>query len=74
MPIPKTVDQIVELISARVAEGADGYQPGNRLPTYPQLADELGSSVASIGRAIQKLRRAGVLVGVRGEGVWVAEK
>jgi DNA-binding GntR family transcriptional regulator len=74
MPIPKTAAQIVELIRERVRNRESGYRPGERLPTYPELADELGSSVATVGRAIRELRQAGILVGVRGEGVWVAER
>lgn len=74
MPIPKTVEQIVEIITSRIAKGVDGYKPGDRLPTYPQLAEELPASVATVGRAIRELREAGLLVGVRGEGVWVAER
>lgn len=74
MPIPKTVVEIVEIIRERVRSGAPGYQPGNQLPTYPRLADELGSSPATVGRAIRVLRAEGVLHGVRGEGVYVPER
>jgi DNA-binding GntR family transcriptional regulator len=74
MPIPKTAAQIVELIRDRIRTGV--YRPGERLPTYPELAadPEIKSSTATVGRAIRELREAGDLVGVRGEGVWVAER
>lgn len=74
MSIPKTVDQVVDIISDRVSRQADGYKPGDRLPTYSQLAAELKTPLASINRAIRRLREAGILVGIRGGAVYVAEK
>lgn len=74
MPIPKTVDQIVDIISARIRRGEPGYQPSDRLPTYRQLAAELETPVASVNRAIRRLRDAGILVGIRGGAVYVAER
>lgn len=74
MPIPKTVVEIVDIIRERVRTGEPGYRPGNQLPTYPRLAEELGSSPATVGRAIRVLRGEGVLKGVRGEGVYVPEE
>ena len=74
VPIPKTVDQIVEIITERVRRREPGYEPGAQLPTYKQLAEELGTPIASVNRAIRKLREAGVLVGIRGGAVYVAER
>lgn len=73
MPIPKTAAQIVELIRERIRTGV--YKPGQRLPTYPELAadEHINSSTATVGRAIRELRHAGWVVGVRGEGTWVSE-
>lgn len=74
MPIPKTVDQIVDIISERVRTGQPGYEPGARLPTYKELSAELDTPIASVNRAIRRLRERGVLVGVRGGAVYVAER
>lgn len=74
VPIPKTVAQTVEIISDRIRHGGAGYRPGDRLPTYEELAATIPTSVATLGRAMQQLRAAGIVVGVRGEGTWVAER
>lgn len=74
MSIPKTVAQIVEIVKANVASGKSGWEPGTKLPTYKDLAKQMRCSPATVGRAVKVLRHEGVLVGVRGEGVWVAER
>jgi len=74
VPISKTVAQTVEIITERIQHGGPGYRPGERLPTYEELAATIPTSVATLGRAMQQLRAAGVVVGVRGEGTWVAER
>lgn len=73
MPIPKTAAQTVEIITARIKHGGPGYRPGDRLPNYAELAASIPTSVATLGRAMRELRRLGLVVGVRGEGTWVAE-
>lgn len=74
VPIPKTVAQTVEIITERIRHGGVGYQPGDRLPTYEELAASIPTSIATLGRAMVRLRAAGLVVGVRGEGTWVAER
>ena len=74
VPIPKTVAQTVEIITDRIRHGGPGYRSGDRLPTYEELAATIPTSVATLGRAMQQLRATGLVVGVRGEGTWVAER
>jgi len=74
VPIPKTAAQTVEIITERIQHGGPGYRPGDRLPNYADLAATIPTSVATLGRAMQQLRAAGLVVGVRGEGTWVAER
>jgi DNA-binding GntR family transcriptional regulator len=74
MPIPKSVAQVVALLTDRITSKKPGYKPGDKLPTYEQLMDELPASRATLGRAIRELKNSGLLVGMRGGGVWVAER
>lgn len=73
MSIPLTVVQVRDELTRRIHRRDAGYRPGDRLPTHEQLAAELPSSRASVARAIALLRAEGILVGVRGSGVYVAE-
>lgn len=74
MAIPKSAAQVVALLTERINRGEPGYQPGDKLPTYEQLMDELPASRATLGRAIRQLKDSGLLVGMRGGGIWVAER
>lgn len=73
MPIRKSAAQVRALLTERIARGDEGYRPGDQLPTYDELVQELPASRATVWRAIKDLRDEGVLVGLRGGGVWVAE-
>lgn len=73
MPIPLSVAQVRELLTDRIRRRVAGYRPGEKLPTHEQLAEQLPSSRASVARAIALLKEDGLLVGVRGSGVYVAE-
>lgn len=73
MPIPKSVAQVRALLTERIRRREPGYQPGDRLPTHEELAEQLPSSRASVARAIALLKDDGLVVGVRGSGVYVAE-
>jgi len=74
VPIPKSVAQVRDLIAARIERGDPGYKPGEKLPTHEALAAALPSSRTSVARAIALLKDDGLLVGVRGSGVYVAER
>jgi DNA-binding GntR family transcriptional regulator len=74
MPIPKSVAQVRALLTIRIQRGDPGYQSGDKLPTHEELAAQLPSSRASVARAIALLKDDGLLVGIRGSGVYVAER
>ncbi|GAA2142184.1 winged helix-turn-helix domain-containing protein [Actinomadura napierensis] len=62
-------DQLVEVIRERIATGT--YQPGTKLPTTSELADEYDISTRTVSDAFRILRESGEVVGVRGRGVFV---
>lgn len=72
MPIPMTSAQIIADLTKRIQAGE--WPAGSQLPSYNQLAEQYGVSFALIGRVIAHLREAGIVVGVPGRGVYVAEK
>lgn len=74
VPIPQTVAQVRAQLADRIRRKAPGYRPGDKLPTHEALAAQLPSSRASVARAIALLKRDGLVVGVRGSGVYVAEQ
>lgn len=73
MPIPITVDQLVDNLTALIERGEPGYRPGDKLPTYAQLADQYQTSAPTVARAMRRLRLAGLIVGVSGQGTYVSE-
>jgi GntR family transcriptional regulator len=73
MPIPTTgYREVAEDIAARIRSGE--YPPGERLPTYRELADLYSVSVTTVQRAIIILQDRGLVVGLQGRGLWVAEQ
>jgi len=74
MSIRKSTAQVRALLTERIERGDPGYLPGDQLPTYDELVKQLPATRATVGRAIKELRDAGILVGMRGGGVWVAER
>ncbi|MDG4803366.1 winged helix-turn-helix domain-containing protein [Micromonospora sp. WMMD980] len=71
MPIPPTMAELIEDLLRRIKEGE--FLPGSQIPSTQQLSDHYDVSVATIHRAVAKLREQGVLVGRPGRGVFVAE-
>lgn len=71
MPIPPTMDELIEDLVNRIDQGA--FPPGTQLPSGQALADHYNVSPATIQRATAKLRQRGLLVGRPGRGVFVAE-
>jgi len=63
-------DQLVAVITARIESGE--YPPGSKLPTTQQLAAEFEISARTVTDALAILRERGLLIGVRGRGVFVA--
>lgn len=72
MTIPMGYRKIAADLRARIASGE--YPPGERLPTYAELADLYSSSVSTVQRAVMLLQIEGVIVGVQGAGLYVAEE
>lgn len=73
MPISKSAAQTVDEIIRRIRDREAGYQPGDRLPAYAELAATIPTSTATLGRAMKHLREGGWVVGLRGEATWVSE-
>lgn len=72
MPIPPTMDELIEDLVKRVNRGV--YAPGTQIPSTKELSDHYDVSMSTVSRAVAKLRKRGVLVGRPGRGVFVAEK
>jgi DNA-binding GntR family transcriptional regulator len=69
--IPHTAQQIADDLTRRIAAGE--YRRGQRLPTYDELAERYGSARRTVSRAVDILKATGLVVGVRGSGIYVAE-
>lgn len=69
MPARMTYRDIADDLAARIKAGE--YKPGDKLPTYPQLADLYSVSYATAQRAITTLRDRGLARGEPGRGVFV---
>jgi DNA-binding GntR family transcriptional regulator len=52
---------------------AGEFRRGQRLPTYNQLAEEYGSARRTVARVVDMLKASGIVVGVQGSGIYVAE-
>jgi len=62
---------IAEALQDAIATGV--YRPGQRIPSYTQLCATYGVGLTTVQRAIMVLRERGLVVGVPGRGVYVAE-
>jgi GntR family transcriptional regulator len=71
MPIPPTMDELIEDLLRRIKQRE--FMPGTRIPAGHELADQYGVSLSTIQRAVAILRERGILVGRPGRGVYVAE-
>jgi GntR family transcriptional regulator len=72
VPIPTTgYREVANDLKARIEAGE--YPPGTKLPSYSELAALYSVSVTTIQRGILVLQERGILVGVQGRGVYVAE-
>lgn len=61
--------QVAASISGAIADGT--YQPGHRLPSERDLADEFGVSRPTVRRAVIALEMRGLLEARQGSGVYV---
>ncbi|MDI5937581.1 GntR family transcriptional regulator [Micromonospora sp. DH15] len=72
MPIPPTMNELLEDLVRRIDEGE--WPRGAQLPPGHVLADEYDVSLSTINRAWATLRKRGVQVGRPRRGVFVAER
>lgn len=64
-----TWQRIAHDIAAQIRSGATPV--GSRIPAYRQLADQFGTSLGSVRRAVEYLTGLGVVRGHAGSGVYV---
>lgn len=57
----------------RTAVQGGQYQPGDRLPSYGELADAHDTTMTTVKRALDVLRHEGLIVTRQGSGSYVAE-
>ena len=71
MTVPRlTYREIADDLAARIRSGE--YPPGEKLPSYAQLADIYSVSVSTAQRAVTLLHDRGLIVGEKGVGLYVA--
>lgn len=63
------VDQMIAVLRANIADGT--WPVGSRIPTEPQLVDELGASRNTIREAVGALVQVGMLERRQGSGTYV---
>jgi GntR family transcriptional regulator len=72
MPIPLTAVQIADDMEDRIRAGE--YKPAERLPSYVDLMRLYSIGYTTIAKVMTLLRDRGLVVGVPGRGVYVAER
>jgi len=71
MPRPQRHDGIYIDLRAKIVDGS--FPPGSALQTFTQLSQTYGVSVATINKAIAKLKAEGLVRAVRSSGVFVSD-
>lgn len=72
MPVPMGFRAIASDLQERIARGE--YQPGGRLPSYPELATLYSVSVSTAQRAISLLVDRGIVISSPGRGLFVPDE
>ncbi|HEX6967366.1 MAG TPA: winged helix-turn-helix domain-containing protein [Micromonosporaceae bacterium] len=72
MPVKPKWEQIVDHIRGQIESGE--LSPGDKLPSTAQLCKEYGVSTTVVRQAILVLQTQGMVEGVHGLGVFVAEQ
>ncbi|WP_239061300.1 winged helix-turn-helix domain-containing protein [Salinispora oceanensis] len=62
----------MDSITAQIRAGE--LAPGDKLPTYAQLADHFKISVTTAQTALRILRERGLVEGHQGKGTYVSER
>jgi len=71
MPIPMSSVQIADDLAARIRSGE--YPPGERLPSYAELAELYDVSVSTVQQVLVRLKERGLVVGLQGRGTYVSD-
>ncbi|HEY6274723.1 MAG TPA: winged helix-turn-helix domain-containing protein, partial [Streptosporangiaceae bacterium] len=58
--------RIADDIRAKIQAGE--YPPGEKLPTYDELAEQYRCSIAAARRAVELLRQQGLVITAQGKG------
>lgn len=64
--------RVVDSITAQIRAGE--LAPGDKLPTYAQLAEHFKISVTTAQTALRILRERGLVEGHQGKGTYVSER
>lgn len=70
--VPAEYERVYAGVVRKITGRAEGYHPGDRLPTIAQLADEYDVSQTTTKTALTLLGRDGWTRGVQGKGTFVA--
>jgi len=68
---PADYRRVVDAITAQIRAGE--LAPGDKLPTYAQLAEHYKISVTTAQTALRILRERGLVEGHQGKGTYVTE-
>ena len=71
MPGKSKYERIADDLRARISSGE--YPPGSRLPTKAELMTRYQVAVNTVERAIEELRKAGIVETLQGAGMFVCE-
>lgn len=63
--------QLVAILRERIADGT--YTPGRRIPSRMELEQEFHLAPGTIVKAVDVLKKEGVLVAVQGRGTFLSE-
>src|SRR4051795_9694626 len=69
---PALYRRVTETLRERLDDGT--YQPGDRLPSEPNLAAELGVHRLTVRRALEELSREGLVQPRQGAGTFVTRR
>lgn len=63
--------QIETILRDRISDGT--YPPGQAIPSLVKLTGEFGVAEVTVRKAVDKLKRDGLLTGTSGRGTYVTE-
>lgn len=69
--LPHRYQQVADDLRAKISNGQ--YPAGDRLPTKPVLMERYGIALGTLDKAIEELRKAGLVETRQGSGMYVRE-